>query len=514
MSFSPFKQLDEQPYLSSWSQRHETTPDQELIDYNALESLHNISSMMIKNNPIAQALQIAQVSTILGGEVHTNLVGPTSMETKGQDILDDAFSGLDINQQFTYSSLREQIVTGAFDRGDLLMSLASDKNRGDTETYLELIDTARLSTPNEFKSNPLSRNGVQYDKRGLIQGYWVKKLDDMAHCYSGDKKTYTFYPRYKKDSRTGYSRLVTDLFLAPTNLKPNQSRQIPLLTQSMKPIRLLDQYIEAVVIGARVAACHAGFISTSNPAGAKRSAKGGMDNLGKINPGTMYFLKRGDRVDFSSPSRPADNADVLIKRLIIHACASIRIPYDIAFLDLQDTNYSSWKGGSLEAGRNAKRWVQLLQKVDTWVSNTILLEAISKRRLKGSLKNTSIVSRYPRYNPLDDEKSARADNLNLNKNKTTSQHQVCEENNQDWQQVQDERLVEAMSEVKLQAEVLKEQKVYEKKYGILFSEPKDDKSSGDGDKRDTSKSRRPGEEKGGDLDDEDAKDRRKDDGNN
>ena len=521
-----FEQIEEDPYLSRWTDGDEETGDEELENYSSLPKLRLISSKLQKNSAIAQTLLLAKKSNIIGGSMFVQVKAPPSMQTAIEDLLEKEYKGIDVNEEYSLQQMFEQIITGAFIKGDILINLPTDKSRAGLKTYVELIEASRILTPSELVSDPLVRNGVKLQKNGKVEGYWVKNLNSkkalgsQLTLFSDKKENFTFFPAHKGGRR------VTYLFKSPTALRPNMSRQFPALTQCLEDIRLLDKYKKAIVIGAQVGACYSGFITTSNPAGAKKAADasdktgktGYMKNVGKLQPGTMTYLRRGDSVDFASPSRPADNTEPFIKRMLINCSATVRVAYEIAFMHLEDVNLSSWKGGIIEARRDAALWVNDLGWICEWISKTLILEAITNRSIKGSLKNVSITSHFPRYDPLDDEKAARGANINLNKNKTTSRHIVCGENNINYDKMLQDRENEALDEVRLEGTVLAEKKKLEEKLGIIFPEdsPTQAETDLEGQKtenRDTSDSRRAGEGKGPSLDSEEGRERKQDDGN-
>ena len=530
-----FEQIDEDPYLSPWSDDSEETGDEELENWDSLQKLRLISDRTIKNSSVARAIQQAKKASIIGGTMFVQVDAPESTKEQIENLLAEQYKAIDINHEYSLQEMLEQVIIGAFDKGDILINLPTDESRGKIATYMELVEASRILTPYEFTRDPLVRNGVQYTLKGKITGYWVKKINTKIKksgsltLFSDKKENFDFFPTFKGGRRVCY------LFKAPTALRPNMSRQYPVLTSCMNDIRLLEKYIKAVVIGAQVSACYSGFITTSNAAGAKvaseasakgRNSKINIGDAGKIQPGTMTWLRRGDSVDFASPSKPADNTEPFIKRMLINSCASARVAYEIAFMHLEDVTLSSWKGGTIEASRDAKLWQNDLAWVTDWVSKTIILEAITERIIKGSLKNVEITPHFPDYDPNDEEKAARGSNINLNKNFTTSRHIVCGKNNIDYDKMLEDRTNEALDEVTLESKILIEKKKLEEKHGIIFgsvspeqaevglaSEEAKASEPDNAGKRDTSGSRRPGEDTGADLDPEDARDRERDDGN-
>jgi capsid protein len=389
-----------------------------------------------------------------------------------------------------------------------------DKSRVGTQTVLELIEAQRLRTPAESKNKERDevRNGVKYDSKGHVLGYYVKKYDKIDR-YGDTLANFDLYPHTR--TAGDVTRTVTRLFKAPLNSRPTGSRQYPVVTPIISLLKQMEDYLEAIIIGARVAACFAAFVTSNNPAGAFNAFTTNDDGtvtdpqdsysdrrVHKLFPGMVAYLKPNENISFASPNRPNDNVDAFLVRLSKIAAMYLRIPYEILFLDLTESNYSSWKGASNELKKLTNRWRRQLEVIVTWYVRTVLLENIAKGNIRGDLSQIKIKVRWPSHGLLDPEKEARAHNLEL-KNGTNSPQRICEEEGISYEEVQQELLEDEIRAIERRAEVLKRQKELEEEYGIQFQ------IEGKTEERETDK--RPGE--GDVLDDEEKKERRKEDGN-
>lgn len=516
---STYDIVNESPFFKDWyNGSSELSPDVELEQDQTLWSLRKSSAKLIKNNFIAGSAQLAYINTILGGELKFDAVGSnSSFNKKIVEFLKIALAGVDISRQYSITQLTEQEITAAFASGDVLVNLPIDKfSKRKVKTYIELIEASRIKTPPKYKNNTLVKEGVHYYSSGRLKGYWVikrKKQEGKVTYLSAKNDDFEFFPVYKKDG--DISRKVCQLFKAPLSLRPGQSRGIPVLTGCMGLLRYFNQYLEAVLVGARVAACFSAFVKTNNPAEARKSLTESGDDtsvgtkgkkLLKLQPGTISYLKPNEDIEFASPNKPSDNFDKFILRLARFVSMYIRIPYEQFFIDLSEVNYSSWRGGSLETERNINRWKRDLTSLLHWQVMTLIQEALIKGELEGDISKVKLVITFPIYKTLDEEKTARARRLNIQTD-TTSQHREQAGLGEDYDQLQKELDDEALVMVEREAIILKRQKELSEKYGIIFP---NQETEGD---RDTSTSRREGESDGTDLDEEDADERRKDDGN-
>jgi len=511
-----FEGAEDTNYTNFWTSGQEISPDEELSLGDSLKKLRLRSRKLIRDNSVAAGAQQTFINNIIS-------YGPiVKIDTKGKrkkkevnDFLDIYLSKIDMSGTESLDQALDQIVGWSFVDGDLLLNLPLDKKRKGVQTVLEIIEAHRISTPRELEKGTnidqsLVRHGVQYDVDGRIEGYWVKKADRVTK-YSDTKDDFTFYPMYKE--MDGVRRRVTWLFKAPLNSRPKSARQYPVLTPVITLFKFLKDYLEAVLIGARVAACFSAFVKSQNPAGVFKGMTTDSNGtptegptgqrLTKIQPGSVFYMRPNEDVTFAAPNRPGDNVDAFILRLYKTISMYLRIPYALLFLDMTEVNYSSWRGGVLEAKKVIIRWRRELDRVIEWVVKTIVYEASLRGEFEGDF-DAKVVIRWPSLGILDPEKEARANKIKL-ANGTTSKQRIADEEGASYEELQTELEEEALLDAEREAIVLKKKKELEEKYGILFPETVEQLN------RQTNK--RPGEEEGEDLDPDDAKERRKEDGN-
>ena len=524
---STWKAARDTAYNISWLIGTEASPDQELSDSESLKNLRLRSRQLIKDNPVVAAAQQAYINMIHNGGPTVKSMAESAIQRRQiNDVIEETSAACDMTGLQTFNEIIEQIIAWSWADGDILISLPIDTEASGLQTRVELIEAYRIKTPNQpaksgsvMKSN--IRHGVQYDKAGRIEGYWVKKADKVDE--RSDREDYfDYYPVYTESG--GLKRKVTQLFKAPLNARPNMSRGYPITTPLVALLNHIDQYLEATIVGARVAACFSAFITSNAPAGTWKGmttdANGAIldptdanssRRVQKLQPGNIAYLKPNEDISFASPNRPGDNADPFILRMYKTVAMYYRIPYSILFLDLADTNYSSWRGGAIETIKMVNRWHDRLNGVIKWIVNTWVLEGIILGVIRGSVSNAKVVTRWKSSGILDPEKEARANKVRKSIGAASGQ-MIAEEQGLDYDELQQEIWDEEEAKVEHDAKVLKMKKDLEEKLGVIFPDtvqPEEEKK----DDRDTSSSRREGEDKDSDLDEEDAKERRKEDGN-
>lgn len=509
---SGFKAARDTAYNLSWTVLPEYTADKELSDSNTLKTLRQRSRQLIKDNLIAAGIQQTYINTV--GALNTIKAVSKSriQETQAQKIIDSFSVDATIDNK-SMSKVIEEIIAASFQDGDLLISLPLDNKRKNIKTVVELIEASRIKTPINLKRIDTIRHGVKYDNEGRILGYYVKKYDKMD-SYSDNENFFDFYPRVRDFG--GVKRVVTQLFKAPLNSRPQMSRQYPIITPVITMLKHLDDYLEAVVVGARVAACFAGFVKSMNPAGAynafTKDENGNIEDpldsnntarrVHKLFPGMIHYLKPNESIDFASPNRPNDNVDAFIVRICKLIAMYLRIPYPVLFLDLSEVNYSSFRGGANEMKKTINRWRKDLDNIIDWIINTVLLEASLRGTLRGNINTISLKKRWPVHGILDSEKEARSNKIEL-QNGTTSPQRICDEEGTVYEEIQKELEEDQIKATERTATVLKRQQELEKDLGILFQPDTEPKQ----------RERELREGEGDVLDDEEKKERRKQDGN-
>lgn len=485
--------------------------DYELSRNYTLHKLRKVSSSLIKNNPIASTIQLAFVNSIFGGDVKVKPYKKNKeLDLKALEMVKLLSTAVDKNREKTLSEFLEMITTSSFEKGDVLISLSYDKSQK-VGTYANLIEGGRVQTPPHLEKDSNIREGVVY-KKGRVAGYWVRKLEVDSRKYylgKGKQDDYTYMPKYS--TKNGKKKLICTLFKSPFNERPDQSRGVPPLTPVMDLIRYFMDYLETIIIQARVSASFCAFVTSSQPQKTKDNFEGKgnsnyIQDVARIKPGSVFYLKRGDRVDFASPSRPSDNTDQFIKRLLRMICSNFRMPYEFIYYDLGEVSYSSWRGASIELRRTIYRWQRALSKIAKWIMENMLEEVY----LKGALSNSRITLtvKFPSYEILDEEKTARANKTDILQTKIKSKRDACDEQDKDYEELQKELESEAIDAVRITAATLIEMKKLEAEHDIIFPETVQEEEG-----KDRKTTKREGELEGDDTDEDDKKDRRKDDGN-
>lgn len=237
---------------------------------------------------------------------------------------------------------------------------------------LELMDSEQvpLDQHRDLANGVRVRGAVEFDAIGRRAAY---------HVYR---------------ARPGDGPLSIDLVRVPasemlhlfTPLAPGQVRGVTWLLPILLRLHELDGMEDAALVGAKVRAMFAGFIT--DPDG---SAGGFADDASSVKsiieaglePGTLYNLPPGRNVAFAEPPRGGSDYQAFVKNQLHAIAAGLGVTYEQLTGDLENVNYSSIRAGLVEFRRRAELLQfgtivhQLCRPVwERWVRLAILSGAI------------------------------------------------------------------------------------------------------------------------------------------
>ena len=477
-----------------------------------LTHLRQISQDMIRNNWLAAAAQQAYIDGVVGGDVKIRVECTDKRDQATIDRELDFTKAVDYRNTRSLTTINEELVASAFADGDVLINLVycnpaertTDANKDQFQKFtlglaldeitkvttdvstdsgsnvrVQLIEGSRIKTRPSDRTNPHIINGVEFNEDGTEKGFWVFKyvVNSMYQFNVADVDiNYTFVPTHAGEGM--FKHRVAYLFKAPMRSRGNMVRQYPVMTPIFNLLRYMNNVLEAVLVGARVAACFTGFIKTSNPAAAQKSLTDSVNDLDinasdrnkkitSIKPGSISYLRKGEEIQFGSPNRQTENFDQLLVRCARFVASYFRIPYEILALDLSITNFSSWKGGTVEQKRNIQRWRRDLIFVNKWIINNMIYDMILRGKLRSSVDKFEIQVRFPQFESISPEETARANKINVALG-TTSKQKVADDNNVDYDELRAELKEESEYELRLVAEKLKLVKELEAEFGVVI----------------------------------------------
>ena len=250
-----------------------------------------------------------------------------------------------------------------------------------------------------------TRAGVQFDRLGRRIAYHI------FPSHPGDPLGMTaLTPRAVPEA------FVDHVFL-PT--APGQVRGVSWFSAGLLRLHELDQFEDATLVGQKVKALYAGFITDVNGDGAGYGdgQTGSVLEHG-LEPGTLRVLQPGQDIKFSDPTKAGDSYEAYIKSQLRAFAASVGCTYEQVSGDLSDVNFSSMRAGAIEH----RRFVEQVQSTvlvpqfcqrawDRFVRLAVVSGALPARDFdRDSRPYLSVTWRrpgWPHINPVDDVQAER-----------------------------------------------------------------------------------------------------------
>ncbi len=208
------------------------------------------------------------------------------------------------------------------------------------------LDTTAI-TP-KYKGNTVV-GGIEYDQYHKPVGYYFRQYDA-----DGNQTTDSIYIPAK------------DVIFYFTKHRPSQIREISDMSATITRIRDVNEFVQAVSVKERIAACLAVFIKKVFPSGGigRRgtvNSEGRIDYTGKtLTPGMIKELNAGDEIQVVNPAGNSSEAASFLKMQYALIGAGQGLSYEITSRDMSQTNYSSARQSAIEDEVTFAEEVELL----------------------------------------------------------------------------------------------------------------------------------------------------------
>lgn len=373
-----------------------------------------------------------------------NIIGKgyTLQPNTGENGLDDEIKALwdewckakncDVTGQQSFNEMmRMAIIRKKVDGG--IIFLKRYTGIGIIPFQLQAIEVDELDTAQFEPRNKANKviGGIEYNAYNRPVGYYIRQytLDgyqSMTPVYVDAKDVIFYY----------------------TKRRPSQIREMSDMAQTMPRIRDTNEFMTAVSIKERIAACLAVFIKKALPTtGIGRGGAGSGDRVsyeGKsIAPGMIKEMNAGDEIQVVSPSGAATDATQYTKLQQRMIGAGQGLSYEATSRDMSETNYSSARQGGIEDELTYFKDIESIQeKVFDEIYETFLISAYLKGLLdmKGFWDSHEKKRAYMKHTwvatPkkwIDPAKEANANKIALQSGQKTFQ-QICAENGTDYKE--------------------------------------------------------------------------------
>ena len=273
----------------------------------------------------------AQVAEIIGSGVRGNSAHP---DADLRPLIDSRFAEcaaeIDADGRTDFYGLQSAMVLAMIVDGESF-ALIEESPDGIKLRQLpaEMVDE---SLTRDLGAGGYCVAGVEFSASGGRVAY---------HILSG--RPTDLFPTYQSPTRVP----AADVIHLMRPIGPGQVRGVSWLAPVLLTLNEYDQLSDALLVGAKVSAMLAGFVTDGSAMGGSAfpDAQGDIADL-SLEPGTIRILPAGTDIKFSAPDQAKDG--IPFAKLILGQIASgLGVPTHLLDNDLTGANYSSLRAGLL-----------------------------------------------------------------------------------------------------------------------------------------------------------------------
>lgn len=229
---------------------------------------------------------------------------------------------------------------------------------------LQAMEVDELDTSQTTPRNRGNRvvGGIEYNADRRPVGYWIRQYD-----LDGWKLTKPVYIDAK------------DVYFIKAKHRPSQLREISDMAPVVTRIRDTNEFITAVSVKERIAACLSVFIKRAIPSGGfgrggVRNESGGVDYEGKkLAPGMIQSLGAGDEIQVVDPKSTGSDATGFLKMQQGLIGAGQGLSYEAVSRDMSSATYSSARQNAIEDEETYAEDIELITDFMSEVYETFII---------------------------------------------------------------------------------------------------------------------------------------------
>jgi lambda family phage portal protein len=354
----------------------------------------------------------------------------------------------DAGERMDFYEIQQLVDRQILENGEaIIVPLRLEGNGRPYPLALQVIESDRLNTPADKKSDKAVRSGVKIGENGEPISYFIQKTHpgDIYHRVAEEAKQYI---EIQAKGIMGRKNIFHLYYV----LRSGQTRGVPFFAPVLTYFKDLAEYAEAELVASRIAACFSLFITSeasmdvSVNSAYERNPSGQM--LESLEPGMIKHLMPGESISSFNPQRPSATFEPFVDRILKAISAALGLPYELVAKDFSKTNYSSARAALLEARRYFKvRQEWLSQKLCQPVWEMLLEEAYLKGELdaanfyeKGRPKSAWLRARWiaPGWSWVDPLKEVKASREAIAGNISSLADEAAGQG-KDWEEILEQR---------------------------------------------------------------------------
>lgn len=273
--------------------------------------------------------------------------------------------------------------------------------------------------------------GIEFDQYNKPVGYWIQKYTIDGWTV----ETPQFIP-------------AENIIFIYSKRRASQVREVSDMAATLTRVRDVNEFINAVAVKERVAACLSVFIRKSAPSGGFGRGAAPLDNKidysrKRLTPGMIAELNAGDDVQTVSPGNGAQDATQFLKLQQRLIGAGQGLSYEASARDMSEATYSSARQANIEDDLTYLEDQEIIRSFMDEVYEAFINSAV----ISGAIEIPDFWANKNKYYThlfiqppkkwIDPQKEANATATALQNNIKTFA-QICAENGRDWREVIDE----------------------------------------------------------------------------
>lgn len=319
-----------------------SSKDADAVNRLALKSTREFARYLVENNAWAARGVEVITSNVIGTGIVPSCKDPSAMAL-WKAWANDWYC--DSRELLPFSGLSEQILRTVVISGECLVRRRPRKieDRLPIPLALEVLEPDYIDTSvNEARgaSGGPTVDGIEFDPIGRRTAYWL--FSQHPGASNG-----------KAESQRIPAPQILHIYRP---LRPQQTRGITWLAQSITPLMDFDRYEDAQLLKQQIAACFAAFVvdveGSAAPIGG--TPKAATPNVEDIQPGGVAYLPEGKDVKFGTP--PSITPDSFDVRQLRRISAGYGVTYEDLTGDYSNATFSSARMGRIAHRRLVEKW--------------------------------------------------------------------------------------------------------------------------------------------------------------
>ena len=419
---------------SGWRVHNESA---EVTDRNSRDVVRARARDLERNSDILQAVVLAYKRNVVGK-------GYTLRAKTGDDELNRRIESLwrqwckprncDVTGEQSFNAILRMAVERKKVDGGILF-LFRHTPGGVVPFKLQAIEVDELDTTRSTPRRQGNRvvGGIEYNAWRRPVGYWIQQYD-----LEGWRLLEPIYIDAK------------DVYFLKSKRRPSQIREMSDMSHTITRIRDVNEFINAVSIKERIAACLAVLIKKTIPTGTSlgrsgvRGPDGRVDYSGKkLGPGMNMEMGAGDEAQVVDPKGAATDATAFLKVQQGLIGAGQGLSYEAVSRDMSGSTYSSARQNAIEDEDTYTEDMELLTEFMSEVYEQFVISCYLSGQInlpgfwdkKAEYMNHAWVKSPKKW--IDPAKESTADKTALQSGQKTYP-EICAERGKDWRQAIDE----------------------------------------------------------------------------